>query len=74
MKSGRISKNTSMAEADIRRLANLYREIHADACGLLKSDERLTVSEFEAMAKDVASRMGVSPDRVGELIAESHES
>ena len=52
---------------DLRRLADLYREIHAQEVRL-----KSTALEFEALVRDVASRMGVSVNRVGELIAETH--
>jgi hypothetical protein len=54
---------------DIRRLSDLYREIHAQETRL-----KSTALEFEALVRDVANRMGVSVNRVGELIAESHAS
>ena len=52
---------------DLRRLADLYHEIHAQEVRL-----KSTALEFEALVRDVAHRMGVSVNRVGELIAENH--
>jgi hypothetical protein len=53
---------------DLRRLADLYHEIHAQETRL-----KSTALEFEALVRDVASRMGVSVNRVGELVAENHD-
>ena len=63
---GQMKRNTP---DDIRRLSDLYREIHAQETRL-----KSTALEFEALVRDVANRMGVSVNRVGELIAESHAS